>query len=43
VRGSDPAVLLGTAATVVFVALLACWIPAWQASTTEPAAALRAD
>jgi ABC-type antimicrobial peptide transport system permease subunit len=43
VRASDPAVLVCTGATVAFVALLACWIPAWQASTSEPTAALRAD
>ena len=43
VRGSDPLVVFGTAATVIAVALLACWIPAWRASRFEPTAALRAE
>jgi predicted permease len=43
VRGSDPLVIAGTAATVIAVALLACWVPAWRASRFEPTAALRAD
>ena len=43
VRGSDPVVVFGTAATVIAVALLACWIPAWRASRFEPTAALRAE
>jgi predicted permease len=41
VRGSDPLVIAGTAATVIVVAVLACGIPAWRASRLDPMAALR--
>jgi predicted permease len=43
VRGSDPLVIVGTATTVLAVALLACLIPAWRASRFEATAALRAE
>jgi len=43
VRGSDPLVLAGTAATVVTVAVMACGIPAWRASRLDPMAALRSE
>ncbi len=43
VQESDPMVIAGTAVTVIAVAMLACWIPAWKASRCEPTAALRTD
>ena len=42
-RSGDPLVVAGTAATVMAVALLSSWIPAWKASAIEPSEALRAQ
>ena len=42
-RTGDPLVVVGTAATVIAVALLSSWIPAWRASALEPSEALRAQ
>ena len=43
VKGSDPLVIAGTAATVLAVAILACSVPAWRASRFHPMAALRVE
>jgi predicted permease len=43
VRGGDPHVIAGTAAMVIAVAMLACWVPAWRASRVEPMGALRTE
>jgi ABC-type antimicrobial peptide transport system permease subunit len=43
VSGSDPLVLAATTIAVSVVALLACLVPAWRASTVEPVVALRAE
>ncbi len=43
VKGSDPLVIAGTAATVLAVAILACSVPAWRASRFQPMAALRVE
>jgi predicted permease len=43
VKGSDPLVIAGTAATVLVVAILACSVPAWRASRLHPMAALRVE
>jgi predicted permease len=43
VKGSDPLVIAGTAATVLAVAILACSVPAWRASKFQPMAALRVE
>ena len=37
----DAATLIGAAATLTIVALIAAWIPAWQAARLEPARVLR--
>jgi putative ABC transport system permease protein len=39
----DPLVLGVVAATLLFVAALACLIPAWRALRVDPVVALRAD
>lgn len=41
VQPTDPATYAGAAALVLFVALLACWIPARRASRVDPIVALR--
>jgi ABC-type antimicrobial peptide transport system permease subunit len=43
VKGSDPLVIAGTAATVLAVAIMACSVPAWRASRLHPMAALRTE
>jgi putative ABC transport system permease protein len=40
---ADPRILLGSAALLTLVALLAAWIPAHRAAGTDPTQALRAD
>jgi predicted permease len=39
----DPMVIAGTSATVIAVALLACFVPAWRAAKVEPVVALRTE
>ena len=41
VKPTDPATLIGVALLFVFVALLACWVPARRAVKVDPIAALR--
>lgn len=43
VGAADPFVAVTTVATVMGAAFAACWLPAWRASRTDPASALRAD
>jgi ABC-type lipoprotein release transport system permease subunit len=43
VTGDDPAVMAATAAALLVVAMLACWIPARNATRVEPSTALRAE
>lgn len=43
VTANDPAVLTGTVLTLLATALLACWIPAWRATSSDPISSLRND
>jgi putative ABC transport system permease protein len=43
VRTYDPLVILSTIFVVAVVALIACWMPAWQATRFSAVAALRND
>ena len=43
VGGDDPLVIGAVTATVLTVALLACWIPAWRASRYDAVVTLRAE
>jgi predicted permease len=43
VRPADPATLGAVTATLMAVALIACWFPAWRASRLDPSVVLRGD
>ena len=43
VNSYDPLVIMGTIASVVTVATLACWVPAWRAARFDPISSLRND
>jgi ABC-type antimicrobial peptide transport system permease subunit len=43
VRPTDPTTLALVVATIVAVAVAACWLPAWRASRLDPNAVLRSD
>lgn len=40
---TDPLTVAAIALLLIFVALLACWIPAWRAAKVDPMIALRCD
>ncbi len=43
VEPTDAATLAAVSATIVLVAVGACWMPAWRASRLDPNAILRTD
>jgi putative ABC transport system permease protein len=43
VEAFDPVTMLGATVLFVLVGLVACWVPAYRASTIEPVEALRAE
>jgi ABC-type antimicrobial peptide transport system permease subunit len=43
VQPTDPVTLAAVTVTIVLVATVACWLPAWRASRLDPNVVLRAD
>jgi putative ABC transport system permease protein len=43
VTPTDPLTYVGAGGVLLVAALLASWVPAWRASTVDPATALRSD
>ena len=43
VRPTDVAIVAGTVPTILAIAALACWVPAWRASRVDPGITLRED
>ena len=43
VSPADPLTYLSVVCLLAVISLIACGVPAWRASTTQPAGALRSD
>jgi putative ABC transport system permease protein len=43
VSATDPLTFAATASLLAFIALLACWIPAWRAMKVDPSVALKTE
>jgi ABC-type antimicrobial peptide transport system permease subunit len=43
VQPTDPTTMAGVVATIMLVAAIASWLPAWRASRLDPNVVLRSD